>query len=225
MKIAAPTAQSSLDTCSSSAWPHPPTDDIISKNASPSIGKATAGSPLVRAILESYGKEILESATDHFLKSCRWGANPNNQRGRVGEATCQGEKSWVSGNGHYRRRYRSRPGSECRFTLKARRSRCPQATGSSCQRESASLHSLESTTFSRRVSSPKSYEHSSRPARQLSLGEGTPHCYQDAKGCSFQESRWLQHLEHIRWSGIQDALSTAAGLVGKREKGSAQRPD
>ena len=31
------------------------------------IGKAATGSPLVRAILESYGKEILESASDQFL--------------------------------------------------------------------------------------------------------------------------------------------------------------
>merc|ERR1712000_802142 len=33
----------------------------------PSIGKAATGSPLVRAILESYGKEILESASEQFL--------------------------------------------------------------------------------------------------------------------------------------------------------------
>lgn len=32
-----------------------------------SIGKAATGSPLVCAILESYGKEILESASDQFL--------------------------------------------------------------------------------------------------------------------------------------------------------------
>jgi len=30
----------------------------------PSIGQAATGSPLVRAILESYGKEILESASE-----------------------------------------------------------------------------------------------------------------------------------------------------------------
>ena len=30
------------------------------------IGRAATGSPLVRAILESYGKEILESASDQF---------------------------------------------------------------------------------------------------------------------------------------------------------------
>lgn len=33
----------------------------------PSIGKAATGSPLVRAALESYGKEILESASEQFL--------------------------------------------------------------------------------------------------------------------------------------------------------------
>ena len=33
----------------------------------PSIGKAATGSPLVRAILESYSKEILESASEQFL--------------------------------------------------------------------------------------------------------------------------------------------------------------
>ncbi len=33
----------------------------------PSIGQAATGSPLVRAILESYGKEILESASEQFL--------------------------------------------------------------------------------------------------------------------------------------------------------------
>ena len=67
MKIATSTAQSSVDTSWSSTWPPPPPDTIISKDASPSIEKATTGSPLVRAILESYGKEILESASDQFL--------------------------------------------------------------------------------------------------------------------------------------------------------------
>ena len=33
----------------------------------PSIGKAAVGSPLVRTILEAYGKEILESASEQFL--------------------------------------------------------------------------------------------------------------------------------------------------------------
>ncbi|KAH7379008.1 hypothetical protein BKA64DRAFT_687098 [Cadophora sp. MPI-SDFR-AT-0126] len=33
----------------------------------PSIGKAATGSPLVRTILEAYGKEILESASEQFL--------------------------------------------------------------------------------------------------------------------------------------------------------------
>ena len=65
--IATPAAQSSVDNLSSSTWPRSPPDAIISKDTAPSIGKASTGSPLLCAILESYGKEILESASDQFL--------------------------------------------------------------------------------------------------------------------------------------------------------------
>ena len=50
-------AQSSIAPYSSS---HAASDAVTT----PSIGKAATGSPLVRAILESYGKEIPESASD-----------------------------------------------------------------------------------------------------------------------------------------------------------------
>jgi len=53
-------AQSSIAPDSSS---HATSDAVTA----PSIGKAATGSPLVRAILESYGKEILESASEQFL--------------------------------------------------------------------------------------------------------------------------------------------------------------
>jgi hypothetical protein len=53
-------AQSSIVPHSSLTGPH-------LKGASHSIGKAATGSPLVRAILGSYGKEILESTSDQFL--------------------------------------------------------------------------------------------------------------------------------------------------------------
>ena len=67
MTIATPTAQNSVDTSSNSTSSHLPPDAIISKDASPSIAEAAPGSPLARAILESYGKEILNSASDEFL--------------------------------------------------------------------------------------------------------------------------------------------------------------
>jgi hypothetical protein len=60
-------AQSSIVPHSSSTWSHTTSDTVTLKGASPSIGKAATGSPLVRAILESYGKQILESASDQFL--------------------------------------------------------------------------------------------------------------------------------------------------------------
>ncbi|KAF8850254.1 hypothetical protein BDZ45DRAFT_770381 [Acephala macrosclerotiorum] len=67
-------------------------------------------------------------------------------------ATCQGEKAWVSGDGHHRRRRRcpSRPGSKCRFTVKAQRNRNPEATGYDFRPAS---YSFDSTTSHRRVSS------------------------------------------------------------------------
>jgi hypothetical protein len=65
--IATPAAQSSVDNSSSSTWPRPPPDAIISKDTAPSIGKAATGSPLVRSILNAYSKEILKSASDQFL--------------------------------------------------------------------------------------------------------------------------------------------------------------
>jgi hypothetical protein len=55
-----PSAQSSIASDSSS---HATSDAVTA----PSIGKAATGSPLVRTILESYGKEILESASEQFL--------------------------------------------------------------------------------------------------------------------------------------------------------------
>ena len=59
-------SQSSIAPYSSS-WSYTTSDTVTLKGASPSIGKAATGSPLVRAILESYGKEILESTSDQFL--------------------------------------------------------------------------------------------------------------------------------------------------------------
>jgi hypothetical protein len=55
-------AQSSIAPDSSSYA----TNDAVT---APSIGKAATGSPLVRAIFESYGKEILVSASEQFLIS------------------------------------------------------------------------------------------------------------------------------------------------------------
>jgi len=52
--------QRSIDPDSSS---HATIDAVTA----PSIGQAATGSRLVRAILESYGKEILESASEQFL--------------------------------------------------------------------------------------------------------------------------------------------------------------
>ncbi|PVH67436.1 hypothetical protein DL98DRAFT_523340 [Cadophora sp. DSE1049] len=45
----------------------------------PSIGKAATGSPLVRTILEAYGKEILESASEQFLDLALEGGNANSR--------------------------------------------------------------------------------------------------------------------------------------------------
>ena len=55
-----PSAKSSVAPDSSSYT----TNDAVT---APSIGKAATGSPLVRAILESYGKEIFESASEQFF--------------------------------------------------------------------------------------------------------------------------------------------------------------
>jgi hypothetical protein len=60
-------AQNSIVSHSSSTWSFSTSDTATLKGASPSIGKAATNSPLVRAILESYSKEILESASDQFL--------------------------------------------------------------------------------------------------------------------------------------------------------------
>jgi hypothetical protein len=60
-------AQSSIVPHSSSTSSFTISDTVTLKGASLSIGKAATGSPLVRAILESYGREILESASDEFL--------------------------------------------------------------------------------------------------------------------------------------------------------------
>ena len=57
-------AQSSIVSHSSSASSNTTSDTVTLKDPSPSIGKAATDSPLV---LESYGKEILESASDQFL--------------------------------------------------------------------------------------------------------------------------------------------------------------
>jgi hypothetical protein len=67
MNIAMPTAQNSFNPSSSSTWPHSLSDAATPRDATPSIGKASSGSSLVRTILEDYGKEILESASDQFL--------------------------------------------------------------------------------------------------------------------------------------------------------------
>ena len=50
-------------------WPPPPPDTIISKDASPSIEKATTGSPLVRAILESASDQFLDLAVGVRLQT------------------------------------------------------------------------------------------------------------------------------------------------------------
>ena len=56
-----------VDTSSSSTWPHPPSDAIISKDAASSIGNVSNDPSLGRSILEAYGKEIFEFASDRFL--------------------------------------------------------------------------------------------------------------------------------------------------------------
>jgi hypothetical protein len=76
-----------------------------------------------------------------------------------------------------------------------------------------SLHSFVSTTFSRKISNPKSYEHSPSPARRTSLGKRTSQC---PKGCSFREGTWLSIQSIQGVAGIQDEVSTAAGTAGKQ---------
>jgi translation initiation factor 6 (eIF-6) len=51
----------------SSITPHSSSHTTSDTVTAPSIGKATAGSPLVCVILESYSKEILESISEQFL--------------------------------------------------------------------------------------------------------------------------------------------------------------
>lgn len=63
MKIAMLIALSSVNNLSSSTWLRPPPDDIISKDATFSIGKAATSSPLVRLILDAYGAPRLEKFT------------------------------------------------------------------------------------------------------------------------------------------------------------------
>ncbi|KAG4414295.1 hypothetical protein IFR04_012591 [Cadophora malorum] len=56
-----------MSSAPSSIAPHSSSNATSDAVTAPSIGKAATGSPLVRAILESYGKEILESASEQFL--------------------------------------------------------------------------------------------------------------------------------------------------------------
>ncbi|CZR66028.1 uncharacterized protein PAC_15928 [Phialocephala subalpina] len=56
-----------MSSTQSSIVPHSSSHATNDAITAPSIGRAATGSPLVRAILESYGKEILESASDQFL--------------------------------------------------------------------------------------------------------------------------------------------------------------
>jgi hypothetical protein len=56
-----------ISSAQSSIVPHSSSYATGDAITAPSIGKAATGSPLVRAILESYGKEILESASEQFL--------------------------------------------------------------------------------------------------------------------------------------------------------------
>jgi hypothetical protein len=56
-----------MSSAQSSTVPHSSSYATSDAVTAPSIGKAATGSPLVRAILESYGKEILESASEQFL--------------------------------------------------------------------------------------------------------------------------------------------------------------
>jgi hypothetical protein len=67
MNIATPAAQSSVSHSSTSTLSHSPSDAVIPKDAALSIGNALNGSSLVHSILEAYGKEILEFASDQFL--------------------------------------------------------------------------------------------------------------------------------------------------------------
>ena len=67
ISIVMSSAHSSIVPHLSSTWPHTTSDTVTLNGATPSIGKAATDSHLVRAILESYGKDILESASDQFL--------------------------------------------------------------------------------------------------------------------------------------------------------------
>jgi hypothetical protein len=56
-----------MSSAPSSIAPDPSSQAKSDAVTAPSIGKATTSSLLVRAILEAYGKEILESASEQFL--------------------------------------------------------------------------------------------------------------------------------------------------------------
>ena len=152
----------------------------------PSIGKAATGSILVSAILETYGKEILESASEQFLDlalevrlqtiSARELVKLLAKANRLGYQetdTVDDENDAPpvqGGNANSR----SKP--DAIGTPKP-----PGAIAGQCRPHSANFIS---TTFPRKSSSTKSYEHSPSPARRASLGQHTSQC---PKGCSFRE--------------------------------------
>jgi len=62
----------------------------------------------------------------------------------------------------------------------------------------------------------------SSPARRASLGKHTSQC---PDGCAFRERRWREHSEHTRCCGYARWYQQLLGLLGNRDKGSAQGPD
>merc|ERR1711964_586497 len=140
-----------MSSAPSSIAPHSSSNATSDAVTAPSVGKAATGSPLVRAILESYGKEILESASEQFLDlavevrlqtiSARQLVKLLANANRLGYQETDivddenGARPVQGGNANSRSK--------------------PDATDCDCWPVSPPLHNSASTTFPRKISSPK----------------------------------------------------------------------